>query len=302
MQWIIRSNNVNKRYTFVYMQENKKETILRISKRKEPPPGSIIWPLCTGIITGSGKSSFSIKADYVCFHFVARGRGILRANHSGKSLVLNAGDMFCLWPGVFTEYRKVAEDPWRVYWIHLAGMGAGGFARECGFNRDQIHLRPQEPQQALHVFKTLFGYMESDCKISPYSIVGKLYLLAPACLHTAGLREKNSGGTDDSLVDKIDTILETPSSLQLNVSELAEILGISRVKLFLLFKKYYKTSPSMYLNNLKLKKAKELLANTDVTISEIASLAGFSNNKYFYRSFQRSTGFTPGKWRTQNRT
>ncbi len=67
-----------------------------------------------------------------------------------------------------------------------------------------------------------------------------------------------------------------------------------------LFKKYTSFSPSVYLNNLRMERAKELLfANPFFSISEIANLCGFKDSLYFSTSFKRYTGVTPSRYKKQ---
>ena len=48
----------------------------------------------------------------------------------------------------------------------------------------------------------------------------------------------------------------------------------------------YGTTPIRYINRIRLRKAKELLVNTDTSVSEIADLVGFQSIHYFSRFFQ----------------
>ncbi len=57
---------------------------------------------------------------------------------------------------------------------------------------------------------------------------------------------------------------------------------------------------SVYVNRMRIEKAKELLKETTMTLSEIAQSVGFSNQQYFSKVFKTETGITPGQFR--NRT
>lgn len=51
----------------------------------------------------------------------------------------------------------------------------------------------------------------------------------------------------------------------------------------------------------RIKHAKELLTETDLTIDQIALLCGYHNEVHFYRQFRREVGYTPAKYRKGNR-
>jgi AraC-like DNA-binding protein len=63
------------------------------------------------------------------------------------------------------------------------------------------------------------------------------------------------------------------------------------------FKDYTGSSPTQYILLIKSQKAKELLANTDLTINEISEKLHYTSPYYFSVSFKRTSGMTPGEFR-----
>ena len=53
----------------------------------------------------------------------------------------------------------------------------------------------------------------------------------------------------------------------------------------------------IYLQNLRLNKAKELLITTDDKVGEIAHKTGFSDERYFGKLFKQCEGMTPSEYR-----
>jgi LacI family transcriptional regulator len=51
------------------------------------------------------------------------------------------------------------------------------------------------------------------------------------------------------------------------------------------------------IRRVKIERAKSLLANTNLTIAQIAGLVGLNNSSYFAAFFRRHTGMTPGAYR-----
>lgn len=64
-----------------------------------------------------------------------------------------------------------------------------------------------------------------------------------------------------------------------------------------LSKCYNKTFKEM-LTTQRIKKAKEMLIETDLPIDEIGTAVGFRSKNYFYKKFKEETGATPVKFRT----
>jgi transcriptional regulator GlxA family with amidase domain len=56
-------------------------------------------------------------------------------------------------------------------------------------------------------------------------------------------------------------------------------------------------SPSAYRQGLRIDNAKNLLSSTELPISEVGILCGFSDSLYFSRIFRQKTGCSPTEYR-----
>lgn len=86
---------------------------------------------------------------------------------------------------------------------------------------------------------------------------------------------------------------------KITINEIAKSGTVSRSKCCELFKKYLSQSPNNYLILYRIFKAKELLRNTNMSISEVALNCGFYSGSYFTLMFRRETGDTPTGYRTK---
>ncbi len=87
----------------------------------------------------------------------------------------------------------------------------------------------------------------------------------------------------------------------LNTKELATLCNMSLSSFKREFKKEFNDTPTNFINNKKLDKAKELLSITDISISEIAYEIGFNDPLYFTRFFKNNTGVSPTRFRNSQR-
>ena len=90
-------------------------------------------------------------------------------------------------------------------------------------------------------------------------------------------------------------------SEDIDESDLAEILNISPYYLSHIFKDTYGVNVIDYLNQVRIKKAKELLAEGEDSVKQIAFETGFTDPNYFCRIFKKYTGVTPSAFRSVNR-
>ena len=86
---------------------------------------------------------------------------------------------------------------------------------------------------------------------------------------------------------------------ELSIIGVSRRSGLSDAHFRRLFVKYMGISPQKYLINLKIDRAKELLALEWLTVSEIAEQSGFSDFAYFSRLFKNYTGTSPLGYRRQ---
>lgn len=79
--------------------------------------------------------------------------------------------------------------------------------------------------------------------------------------------------------------------------EIAEHVGVSHSTLARLFRKHLRRTIGDEIANSRLEKAKELLANGNLRVKQIAETCGYSTPNYFNHVFHRATGATPRKFR-----
>jgi AraC-like DNA-binding protein len=92
-------------------------------------------------------------------------------------------------------------------------------------------------------------------------------------------------------------ILAADPSRQLTITALALEVGVNSFKLRVGFKQLFKTTIHQYRLDLRLNLAKQLLIETDLTISEIAYKTGFDSRDGFARCFRRRLRESPREWR-----
>lgn len=100
----------------------------------------------------------------------------------------------------------------------------------------------------------------------------------------------------ENFMERAEALLsEKLSDEQFGVSELAKALNMSRSNLLRKIKKNTQLSASQYIRQVRLKKSKELLEETSLTVSEISYQVGFSSTSYFIKCFREFYGHTPGE-------
>ena len=86
------------------------------------------------------------------------------------------------------------------------------------------------------------------------------------------------------------------------VDDVVRDSGISRRALEAKFKKFLSRSPHEEITRLQILRVKELLADTDLPLTEVASRAGFRYVEYLSAVFKQKTGMPPGRYRLEHQT
>lgn len=95
-------------------------------------------------------------------------------------------------------------------------------------------------------------------------------------------------------------VIELHLFSRLKLDELAKLCNLSLSSFKREFKKEFDDSPTNYINNRRLNKAKELLNITNLPINEIAYETGFQDSLYFTRLFKNKIGVPPTTYRKNN--
>lgn len=104
-----------------------------------------------------------------------------------------------------------------------------------------------------------------------------------------------------SLVQQIQFYLENHYASRLTLDGLAKYFHLSASHLSHQFKRITGTSVMGYLQACRLAAAKQQLAQTDLSISHIIDICGYSDSSNFSHAFRSATGLTPTQFRRQYR-
>lgn len=112
------------------------------------------------------------------------------------------------------------------------------------------------------------------------------------------LEEEKENGEENHLVTLAKTIVEEQySDVMLNVSSVAEQLGVSAAYMSTVFKGNSNQNLVKYISQYRIEVAKELLKTTNMKVGDIAKKVGYANASYFISLFRDNVGISPLKFR-----
>jgi signal transduction histidine kinase/AraC-like DNA-binding protein/CheY-like chemotaxis protein len=115
-------------------------------------------------------------------------------------------------------------------------------------------------------------------------------------------RSNSSNKLDRKFISEFTSIIESNlSNEDLSVDDIYKGLGISKIQLYRKTKALLGFNVNDYILSVRLQKAKYLLMNEDLTISEVAYKVGFSSQAYFSTVFKSKFSVTPSEFKESSK-
>lgn len=259
-----------------------------VSPGTEYPPNPDAHPLSYASKVTLGR----VLREYQVI-YITSGSGWFNDKINGRT-ELKAGDIFILFPGIWHSYQPNKETGWKEYWVGFAGDHANRLFRNKLFD-------PQKPIYHIGLNEEIIGDFEQIVQLCREQTpgfqirLGALVLLLLAHIHATEINSHVST-TDNQLIQTTRAIMQHHLDAGIETEQIAEEMGIEYTYLLKIFRKYTGLTPYQYFLQLRIHRAKELLADPDLSIKEISSMMNFENQYYFSRLFKRKTGFSPSQW------
>lgn len=99
--------------------------------------------------------------------------------------------------------------------------------------------------------------------------------------------------------ENIEAYIRENYSSELSMQSVAGAMNYSEAYFCKLFKQCFKVNFSAYLNEYRVRRARELLQTTRLSVREVSRECGYSDSNYFTRVFKRIVGVTPSEYRVR---
>lgn len=118
---------------------------------------------------------------------------------------------------------------------------------------------------------------------------------------SATLMERATTSATPTRFNEVTDYIEDNLALSLDLGELSQISGLSKMYFASQFKKALGMSPHAYIIHRRILRAQDLLARTDDSVMAIALSLGFAGHSHLTTTFNRHVGRTPEQWRREQR-
>jgi AraC-like DNA-binding protein len=230
--------------------------------------------------------------------YCADGAGWCRM--AGRRRRVTKGRALFIPEGVPHTYGADRRTPWTVYWVHFAGNRAADYRAALGVNAQRPLLHVPDTARVIEAFEEMAGHVRqgwTDASLLALSTaLGRFLGILKAhqrALHTRGRRAQ------EKVLESI-RFMRANLARPLRLGELAAHVYLSPSHYSALFRKQTNMSPLKFFTRLRMQQACAMLDSTDLLVSQVGGGLGYDDPFYFSRSFTRTMGLSPTRYRAMS--
>ena len=231
--------------------------------------------------------------------YISSGRGWFESRDTGRRRV-ESGDVFLLFPGVWHRYAPDRKTGWDEQWVGFDGATARRLVRSGFFSPGAplLHVGHEEAVQSA------FGEIMETLKRQPpalQQVLAGLTARLLSLLYSAAQPGLPADTPGAAAIHEAARLMHDDPRAKFDLPALARQLHVSYTWFRRAFAQQTGLGPHQYLLQLRIARARSLLAESNWPLKDVAVRSGFESEYYFSRVFKKKTGLTPGAWREHSR-
>ena len=222
-------------------------------------------------------------------------KGSIQMTVAGKSLLLMPGDIAISFPAIPHSYDAVSADAEGLSLIFLPDTITEFYHTFRTMQPVHPLLLDQDKAPELDPIIRAMLKLTVQNQSTPLKL-GYLHLFLSYLFSCLPLI---SGGRNphSTLTYQVLHYISEHFTEPLTLESTAHALGISRIHLSHVFSQQLHINFRQYINTLRIDRARALLQNPSYSISQIAYLCGYGNQRTFHRAFLAQCGMPPNQFR-----
>ncbi|MDE5804615.1 MAG: AraC family transcriptional regulator [Lachnospiraceae bacterium] len=225
--------------------------------------------------------------------------GTLYITSGGNPYTVSAGQYILLKAEEEHFGHRASTGRLSYMWVHFSSDGSFGTGSD---GESAAYLFPEYGSVSVSGRVSLLFHQLLDLSLEEKPLADNMLHYALSLLVMELSREyrqsqKNGSHLLPAVVVSVMEWIKANYYQPFTVSELAGKFGYQADYLSSLFKKAAGVSIVRYTNGIRIKSAKTLLLNYELSIKETAYACGFSDEKYFMKVFRQSEGMTPTQYK-----
>lgn len=199
------------------------------------------------------------------------------------------------------RYASDIDDPWTIYWVHFTGSKLSSLNESLSIKNLSIPKTILFDEQRIKLWEMIYNCLEkgySDENLN-YANLSLYYLIANFLFPQKNIELRQT--TSEDISDKVIEYMKNNISARLTVTDIANEFAYSPSHFQNLFRTKTGISPIDYFIHLKIQRACQLLALSDLRIKEVAAAVGYADPFYFSRLFHKIMDSSPIDYKNKNK-
>lgn len=231
--------------------------------------------------------------------YITKGRGLFSSDTTPEKQVCK-GRLMLLFPGQWHTYQPLQQTGWNEYYIGFEGPMVDNLIKNGFLSKDNQILEVGLNEELVSLFARTLEIAAHD-KISTQQYLSGIVLHIIGMVLSISRNKIFEIGDVDQKIEQAKIIMNENVFKNVDPEELAMKLNISYSWFRKVFKDYTGYAPAKYFQELKLRKAKQLLVETSHSVKEISFMLDYKSTEHFFSLFKKRTGFTPLEYRSFGR-
>ena len=231
--------------------------------------------------------------------YITKGRGLFSSETTPEKQVCK-GRLMVLFPGQWHTYHPYRQTGWNEYYIGFEGPVIDNLVKGGFLSKDNQVLEVGLNEELVSLFSRALEIAEAD-KIFSQQYLGGIVLHIVGMILSISKNKIFEVGDVDQKIEQAKIIMNENVFKDIDPEELAMKLNISYSWFRKVFKDYTGYAPAKYFQELKLRKAKQLLVGTSHSVKEISFMLDYKSTEHFFSLFKKRTAITPLEYRSFGR-
>lgn len=227
--------------------------------------------------------------------YITKGKGYF-ANEQNNVEPIERGDLLLLHPGQWHTYYPDEETGWNEYYIGFEGAIIDNMIKNHFTPGKNTIIKLGLSESLVQLFGQAINIAQADKACVQQYLGGVLMHIMGLAMSINSNRQFEANNIDQKIESAKIFMYENLYG-EVDAEQLAQRLNLSYSWFRKIFKDYTGYAPAKYFQELKLKKAKELLLTTGMSIKEISFKLGYTSSEHFFALFKKNTGMTPTEYR-----
>jgi|GEM_PF-3885282 len=232
---------------------------------------------------------------------VSSGRAAVRYN---RRLYQVSGPAILVYqPGAYHQEVADKQHPWKTMYlgVRITGWPGGSFKRQGLLTVNPV----SSIREGLSILSKIQQEITGRQWCQKPVITGRVYeLIRLLLVRHEPAKEKTEVSPaqkirQQQIISRLKSYIETHASDKVSLTQLTEVVYLSPYYLSHIFKAETGYSPIHYLIKVKVDLARKLLADPNLTVSQVAARIGYESIHYFSRIFKTVEGISPKAYRNR---